>query len=465
MKYAFISLLLCANMCIGQISFQNLYGGSETDIGHSVEQTSDGGYIILGQTSSFSSSQDLYLIKTNEFGVEEWSQTYGSSNWEWGISVKQTSDGGYIMCGGWEGPSSDSLVLLKTDSNGIEEWNHRFSGSIDRDVGQSVIETSDGGYAACGFTSAHPNEDVFVIKTNSAGIQEWSKVFSGPAHEVSKTIRQTSDNGFFVFGSTSSYGAGMRDYYLLRLDSSGDTLWTKTYGTPDDEEGTAMHINSDGSIALIGYESFNGGNIYAIKADANGNVIWDEYFGDSGWDIGYSIKETSDDGFILSGRKDNTITGGTNDMYCIKTDQNGVVDWEFSYPLGLMSDATCVQQTSDGGYVMTGSNTTSTGTSFDNDVVLLKIPGNGVLNIIENLNDIAVEVYPNPFIDYTTISLRDYANPVDIIVYGSDGKILLQRTNVNGSIRIESNELNTGLNLFSIKDNDKEIASGKIIVQ
>ncbi|MCJ8289094.1 MAG: T9SS type A sorting domain-containing protein [Crocinitomicaceae bacterium] len=463
MKYIFLTLFIYANACFAQISFQNLYGGVDHDIGHSVEQTSDGGYIVLGQSESFGTSQDLYLLKTDAYGVEEWSQTYGSSNWEWGISVKQTADGGYILCGGWEGPSDDSLVLLKTDPNGVEEWNYRFSGSIDRDVGQSVIETSDGGYAACGFTSAYPNEDVFVVKTNSSGIEEWSSIFSGPAQEVSRTIRQTSDNGFFVFGSTNSYGAGQRDYYLLRLDAAGDSLWTKTYGTIDDEEGTSMHINSDGSIVLIGYEYFNGGNIYVIKADANGNIIWDEYYGGTGWDIGYSIKQTSDNGFVLSGRKDNTNLGGTNDMYCIKTNQNGVVDWEFSYPLGFMSDASCVQQTNDGGYIMTGSSIDSL--TFDSDVILLKIPGNGVLNLFESSISVDVSVYPNPFVDYTIISLNDYINPVDIIIYSSDGKILYRELNISGAIRIEGRHLQKGLNLFKIEDNGKEIASGKIVMQ
>jgi len=463
MKYVFLILFLYVNSnCVTQISFQNLYGGTDYDFGHSVEQTSDGGYIVFGQSSSFSSSQDLYLLKLDAYGMEEWSHTYGTSNTEFGISVKQTMDGGYILCGGWNAGInlSDSLVLLKTNSMGMEEWTHTFSGSIDRDGGQSVIETSDGGYAACGYTSSFPNEDVFVVKTNSAGIEQWSKIFSGPAHEISRTIRQTSDDGFFVFGSTNSYGAGERDYYLLRLDSAGDSLWTKTYGTVNDEEGTSMHINSDGSIALIGYEYFNGGNIYAIKADGDGNVIWDEYYGGTGRDIGYSIKQTSDNGFVLSGRKDNTNSSGTYDMYCIKTDQNGIVDWEFSYPLGLMSDAACVQQTSDGGYVMTGSSLGS-----DTDVVLLKIPGNGILNITESNVNIDVSIYPNPFVDYTDITLNNNNDPVDIVIYNMDGKVLYREFNISSTIRIEGSVLQKGLNFFRIEDNGEEIVSGKIVMQ
>jgi hypothetical protein len=205
MKHIFYTVIFFSFTAFGQSSFQETFGGSAHDFGHSVEQTSDGGYIALGQTTSFGNGgQDLYLIKTDEFGVEMWSKTYGTADWEWGISVKQTSDDGYILCGGWGGTSNDSLVLIKTDAIGTEEWNYRFSGSMDRDVGQSVIETADGGFIAVGFTGGFPVEDVFIVKTSILGVVEWTKVYSGTAQEIARVVRQTSDLGYVVFGSQSS---------------------------------------------------------------------------------------------------------------------------------------------------------------------------------------------------------------------------------------------------------------------
>lgn len=471
MKHLLFSLVFLATYSFGQISFQETYGGPEVDIGHSVQQTTDGGYIALGQTSSFGNGyQNLYLVKTDEFGVETWSQTYGESDFNWGISVKQTSDGGYILCGGWGSSSlaTDSLVLIKTDDLGIEEWNYRFSGTIDRDAGQSVIETADGGFMAVGFTTSFPMEDVFILKTTSAGIEEWNRVYSGSGQEIARVVRQTSDLGYFVFGSTSSYGNGLRDFYLLRLNPSGDSLWTKTYGTSVDEIGTSMHINTDGSIIMIGHEYFNGGNIYVVKADQSGNVIWDNYYGDAGWDLGYSIKETSDGGYVFSGRKDNTISGGTHDMYCVKTNQLGAITWEYSYPLGIQSDATSIQQTTDGGYIMVGNNTTSNGTSFDADMLLVKIPGSGILKI-DLLLDPSIEIsaYPNPFIDYTVLQVNDeQKRQFNLTIYSSKGDVVFTEENISeGQIRLDRTNFSTGLHFFEISIDNEIIGTGKLIVQ
>ncbi len=449
---------------LAQTSFQNLYGGTGNENGNSIEQTSDGGYIVFGQSQSFSSSLDLYLLKLDASGSEEWYQTYGSMNWEFGLSVRETSDGGYILCGSWNGPSNDSLVLIKTDQSGVIEWNSRFSGVMDRQVGQSVIETSDGGFAACGFTSAFPNEDVFIVKTNSLGVLEWKKEFGGPLRYVARTIQQTDDDGYFVFGSTTDTdsGNGINAFYLMRLDNVGDTLWTKVYGTSIRELGNDMHLNADGTVVMTGNQDVPGGNIRAIKADASGNLIWSEYYGDAGWDLGHSITETTDNGYIIGGRLDSTINGGTHDMYLIKTDVNGMVQWERSYPFQSMSNIYEVQQTTDGGYVAVGSSFNDI--LFDEDLAVLKVPANGYLELTENNFDQNVSVFPNPFNEYTSINVSDFKSPVDIFIYGLDGTLLLQEEKVEEILRIDARQVNKGMNLFSVVSEGKVVARGKIIM-
>lgn len=461
MKASLITLILCTQFCWSQISFQKFFGGSSHDFGHAVEQTSDGGYILIGQTNSFGPNQDIYLVKTDELGNEIWSKTYDSGETDWGISAKQTSDGGYILCGGWNGATSDSLVLIKTNSTGDVLWNYRFSGSIDREVGQSVIETSDGGFAACGFTGPFPYEDIFVVKTNSLGTLEWSKVFSGSLKEIARTIRQTSDDGYFILGSTNSRGYGEDDLYLLRLNAIGDTLWTKTYGTSLSEVGSSMCINSDGSIALIGYEYFNGGNIYVVKVESNGTIIWEEYYGGSGWDIGYSIKQTSDDGFVLAGRFDNTSVSGNHEMYCVKLNDSGNIQWENTYPAGIMSDAACVQQTLDGGYILFGTRTSEV--SFDSDMVLVKVPANGLLELECLSENVNLNAYPNPFNDQITIEIKSLKSTFDITLTDINGKVLKHIQNVSSKIILQTESLPSGIIFISISADEHIIARGKII--
>jgi hypothetical protein len=260
--------------------------------------------------------------------------------------------------------------------------------------------------------------------------------------------------------------SGERDYYLMRLDVNGDSLWTKNYGTILDEQGTSMHLNDDGSLVLIGYEYVTGGNIYVLKTDPSGNVEWDNYYGGSGWDIGYSIKETTDGGYVFSGRKDNTVGGGYHEMYCVKTDQFGTVSWEHTYPLGFSSDATSIQQTADGGYVMIG--TTLDSVLLTNDVVLVKIPGSGILMLNESkLPEVSIMAYPNPFNAYTNISVDDpQMRGYKIRVFSSDGRLVLEDESPSGTdVKLSRSLFSSGLHHFEIAIANQIIGTGKLIIE
>jgi len=267
----------------GQITFQKTYGGADFDFGLSVQQTTDGGYILFGQTHSFGNgSQDMYLVKTDSLGNEQWSQTYGGADLEFGISAQQTTDGGYILCGAYSGIGNDSLALIKTDPSGNEVWNKRYSGSVDRDVGQFVQQTSDGGFIAVGFTGPSFAENIYMVKTDESGNEQWNKVHHSTGREFAEGVRQTSDGGYAVFGETSSTGFGGKDMFLVKTNSIGDTTWTKTYGTSSDEIGRSLYITADNGFILLGYEDSTGGNLYMVKTDESGNEQWSNYYGGSG---------------------------------------------------------------------------------------------------------------------------------------------------------------------------------------
>ena len=451
----------------GQTSFQKTYGGTDFDFGISVQQTTDGGYILFGQTSSFGNGeQDMYLVKTDNQGIEQWHQTYGGTDWEFGISAQQTADGGFILCGAYSGLGNDSLALIKTDQVGNIVWNKRFSGTTDREVGQFVQQTSDGGYIAVGFAEIGITEHIYMVKTDVNGNEQWSKVHISAGRENAVGVMQTSDSGYAMIGETSSTGFGGRDMFLVKTNINGDTTWTKTFGTSLDEIGRSLYITSDNGFILLGYEYFAGGNLYLVKTDSLGNAQWNKYYGGTGWDMGNSVQQTSDGGFILAGRKENPVSG-TNDMYCIKTDNVGLVEWEYVYPKGVLSDANSVQQTSDGGFILLGSTTDTVG-GFGSDMYLVKTNSLGQISIYNNITPtLNIFTYPNPFTEYTIIEINDTEKrEFSLSLFNCQGQIIRSINHItSGKTRIERDDIASGLYIFQLSVGKQLVAAGKLIIE
>jgi len=168
--------LLLILLCLPMIGFgqgwETTFGGASADVGQSVQQTTDGGYIITGLTHSYGNgNSDVYLLKTDVNGVEQWSQTFGGTDDDWGNSIQQTTDGGYIITGGTTNSIVNGYIdvyLIKTDGNGFEQWSQTFGGTDD-DEGKSVQQTTDGGYIITGTTGGWGFSDVYLIKTDANG--------------------------------------------------------------------------------------------------------------------------------------------------------------------------------------------------------------------------------------------------------------------------------------------------------
>jgi hypothetical protein len=257
-----------------------------------------------------------------------WSKTYGSTGFDNGYAVRQTSDGGYIVAGFAEsyGAGSNDIYLIKTDANGDSIWTRTFGG-VNIDECYSIEETNDGGFIIAGHTLSFGtgSSDAFLIKTNSNGYPLWIKALGGTGFESAYSIQETYDGGYIVTGSTSSFGAGSADVYLIKTDSVGDTLWTKTFGGIDDEVGNYVRQTDDGGYIIAGNTiSFGAGNadVYIIKTDAFGNLSWSKTFGGNSEDVGYSIEQTTDAGYIIAGTT-YSFGAGSEDVYLIKTDSLG----------------------------------------------------------------------------------------------------------------------------------------------
>jgi len=295
-------------------AFNSTFGGSQSDEGNSVQQTSDGGFIIAGYTESYGNgNSDVWLIKTDQSGVKEWDYTFGGSNSDEGNSVQQTSDGGFIIAGN----NGSDAWLIKTNSSGVEEWDNTFSGSYSA-VGNSVQQTSDGGFIITG----KDGPDVWLIKTYSSGVEEWNDIFGGDKYDEGNSVQQTVDGGYIITGSIRSYRYGNSDVWLIKTDQTGVKEWDYTFGGSQSDEGNSVQQTSDGGFIIAGYtRSYGNGysDVWLIKTNSSGVEEWNHIFGGGLWDYGYSVQQTSDGGFIITGYTESY----RDDVWLIKTDPLG----------------------------------------------------------------------------------------------------------------------------------------------
>jgi len=427
------------------------FGGGHLDEGSCVQQTTDGGFIITGYTYSYGEGlSDVWLIKTDDSGDTLWTRTFGGDRDDKANYVQQTTDGGYILVGYTRssGAGIFDVWLIKTDDTGEMEWSKTYGG-LESDIGIAVQQTSDGGYAILANSDSYGAGmlDIWLIRTDSLGDTLWTKTIGDTLRQAGKSFQLTSDGGFIIVGHNTSWGVGtverpvylVSGIYLVKTDASGDTLWTKTFESDNDNEGLAVMETSDGSFVLAGYTwEYGWSDLLLIKTDDSGNTLWETVIQGGHVDVPHSLQETIDGGYIVFGHTTSYGVGQPADnIWLLKFDTAGDTLW--TKVIGGVGDDRALfgQQTSDGGYIVTGY-TVPSGTFFwdlwlirlapevfSRQLAMTESPGFFPSSFYLHQN------YPNPFNPVTTVKYDlPEQSQVDITVYDILGRHI--KTLVNG---------------------------------
>jgi len=378
----------------GDTLWTRTYGGTNIDRGRSVQQTTDGGYIIAGDTKSFGAGgYDCYLVKTDADGDTLWTHTYGGTGTDYAYSVQQTTDGGYIIAGYTNsfGAGNYDVYLVKTDANGDTVWTRTYGGAA-AEYAYSVDQTSDGGYIITGYTASFGagGNDVYLVKTDADGDTLWTRTYGGSGGDRGRSVQQTTDGGYIICGDTESFGAGDYDVYLVKTDANGDTTWTRTHGGADSDHGYSVQQTTDDGYIVTGYtNSFGAGSddAYLVRTDANGDALWTRSYGGSDYDYGTSVQQTTDGGYIIAGDTE-SFGAGSVDVYLVKTDADGDTVWTRAYGGTAWDQGYCIRQAADDGGYIVAAFTKSFGAG-NYDVWLLKLAGEAPEP------DVSIEIIPD----------------------------------------------------------------------
>jgi len=365
------------------------YGGIDDDTGSLAFEKSDGsGYILAGDTFTFDAGGrmgDIWILDLSLSGDIVWQRTYGGAadcDLLYG-GIQETGDGGYVVVGftGSFGTGNNDSWILKLTSSGDIEWQRTYGGSDSHNYPYSFQITSDGGYIVAGGTYSISAEvpDGWVLKLTSYGDIEWQNTYGGGSYDRATSIQQTEDGGYIVAGETKSFGAGGADLWILKLTSSGDIEWQRTYGGSGGDDGSSIQETGDGGyIVTVETESFGAGDrdLWILKLTSSGDIEWQRAYGGSLDDYGNYIQETGDGGYIVAGGT-NSFGAGDGDGWILKLTSSGDIEWQRTYGGSEGDGAASIQETGGGGYIVSGSTKSFGALRTESDLWMLKLSPDG----------------------------------------------------------------------------------------
>lgn len=498
-----ILLISCYSIAQPTIAWQKCLGGGTADeSGQSIIQTNDGGYIITGSAvtnngdvSGNHGSGDIWVVKQSSLGVIEWQKCFGGTGSEFGTSIIQTIDGGYILTSNTTSNNGDvngnhgneDVWVVKLSSIGVIEWQKCLGGS-NKDNSFSIIQTSEGGYILIGNTGSNDGDvtgnhgstssnDVWVVKLSNIGAIEWQKCLGGFGKDFGQSINKTNDGGYILTGWTNSINddvSGLHggfDIWVVKLSSGGNIEWQKCLGGNGDENGQSISQTLDGGYILTGYTTSNNGDVsgvhgdvesWVVKLSSVGIIEWQKCLGGSAAEYPRAIQLTTDGGYVLIGKtysNDGDVNGnhGLDDIWIVKLSSLGTIQWQKCLGGSLWEQGISIFQTLDGGFILAGSTDSNDGNVSGNhgggfkDAWVVKL--NSFLGIEEPLTNSLFTLYPNPVANILNINVVDDLINQIYTISDVGGKLIFQGS-LNGicsDINVE--HLSKGVYFIKIADN------------
>jgi len=463
----------------------NTYGGENFDSAFSVTQTSDANYVFVGSTDSFGNGySDIYLVKTDENGNELWSKTFGGIDHDGAGSVAETTDSGLILFGGTNsfGVEQSALYLIKTDSNGDSLWTQVIN-LPDYDYARFNygIQISDGGYVIVGngIPETSTADDIFLLKTDENGNLLWTRNIGGSINDswdLGKCVQQTNDNGFIIAGSTGAPDQSPGNVYLIKTNALGNTLWTKQFNGNGNSHGNYIQQTNDSGFIITGYVEYYGvtSDIYLIRTNGIGDTLWTSKIGGQSDCMGFCVKQTTDEGFVVAGSIHDWCSDETYKAYILKTNSYGDSMWSQSYGCDL-AVANSIITTDEDEYIIAG-NTNSYSSPLQTDAFLLKLGYETSTDEVINNSHFSAVNYPNPFNPTTTIEFSiQNDSEVKLIIFNIKGQII--KSLINEYLNIGKHSVNwdgcdnsgqsvgSGVYLYQIKTPTETITKRMLLLK
>ncbi|MCE3277985.1 MAG: hypothetical protein K0S44_176 [Bacteroidetes bacterium] len=354
-----------------QITFEKSYGGPGSEFAWGTTQCADGGSISVGSTDSYGAGiLDVYVVRTSVNGSVLWTKTFGGSNMEFGTSIIKTADNNFLLTGYTNSFGNGfDIYVIKIDEGGNLLWSATYGG-----VGDQMaygIENNGSGCVITGKTDSYGvgDFDGFILALQNDGSVNWFKNYGGINEECFTSIKRTSDNGFCLAGTTTSFGSGFQDGYVLKVDNEGNKEWSKAFGGSDTDYTSSVKQTADGNYIITGGSYSYGpgsGDALIVKLNSYGEVIWQNTFGGPGVDSGNDIIEAGNGGYVMLGH-----TGSSSDnfnVYIIKTTVNGDIEFSRSFGDNGSDIGYHIERAGSTGYVICGE--------LNGQVYLLKLNSN-----------------------------------------------------------------------------------------
>ncbi len=504
----FIIVFLFSGIIFSQIptiQWKKTVGGTGNDFTRNIIQTADGGYITAGNTLSTDGdvtgahgSFDFWIVKMDVTGAIEWQKALGGTGYDFAYSIQQTLDSGFIVVGWADSNNGDvtgnhgdtDFWIVKLNAIGTVEWQKSVGGTAS-DFAYAVHQNSDSTYVLVGkaysndgdVTGNHGMHDFWLVKLNATGNIIWQKTYGGSLNDFAYVVKPTIDKGYILVGNTNSTDGdvvgnhGIDDCWVVKLDSLGTIQWTKTIGGTGNDYGREVQQTTDQGYIIVGETASNDGDVsgnhgqtdcWILKLDTAGVIQWQKTLGGTGVDIGNSIQQTTDNGFIVAGWSDSnsgdlTSNHGASDYWLIKLDAQGNIFWQQSYG-GTASDfAYSIKTTSDGGLIVAGNSSSndidvSGNHSTSHDFWIIKF-NDLALSIPVNFANPSITVYPNPSSGQFNFSNLQPNSKIEI--YDVTGRIVINTTSKNSNYSAELTEQSKGVYFYRIAG--ANFLSGKLI--